>query len=193
MRQRILTEMFNVLFDLGEISGETVFIDGTKIEAAANKYTFVWRKAVTKNQTKLQIKPADFVAEYEQLCDLKIVYSDTVKMKHVKKLRKKFYALKQSESVVFVYGIGKRKTPIQKSMETLEDYLFRLKKYDHQIHVCGGRNSYYTTEHDVTFKRMKEDAMGSGQLKPVYDLQYGVDSEYITWLTIGSQPTDTIT
>jgi transposase len=191
--RRILAEMSNALFDLGEISGETVFIDGTKIEAAANKYTFVWKKAVTKNQTKLLIKLADFVAECEQLYDLKIVYGDTVKMKHVKKLRKKLYALKQSEKVVFVHGIGKRKTPLQKSIETLEEYLSRLKKYNHQIHICGRRNSYSKTDHDATFMRMKEDAMGNGQLKPAYNLQHGVDSEYITWLTIGPQPTDTTT
>ena len=191
--RRILAEMSNALFDLGEISGETVFIDGTKIEAAANKYTFVWKKAVTKNQTKLLIKLADFVAECEQLYDLKIVYGDTVKMKHVKKLRKKLYALKQSENVVFVHGIGKRKTPLQKSIETLEGYLSRLKKYNHQIHICGGRNSYSKTDHDATFMRMKEDAMGNGQLKPAYNLQHGVDSEYITWLTTGPQPTDTTT
>ena len=191
--KRILAEMSNVLFDLGEISGETIFIDGTKIEAAANKYTFVWKKAVTKNQTKLLIKLADFVAECEQLYDLKIVYGDTVKMKHVKKLRKKLYALKQSEKVVFVHGIGKRKTPLQKSIETLEDYLSRLKKYNQQIHLCGGRNSYSKTDHDATFMRMKEDAMGNGQLKPAYNLQHGVDAEYITWLTTGPQPTDTTT
>ena len=191
--KRILAEMSNALFDLGEISGETIFIDGTKIEAAANKYTFVWKKAVTKNQTKLLIKLADSVAECEQLYDLKIVYGDTVKMKHVKKLRKKLYAIKQAENVVFVHGIGKRKTPLQKSIETLEDYLSRLKKYNHQIHICGGRNSYSKTDHDATFMRMKEDAMGNGQLKPAYNLQHGVDSEYITWLAIGPQPTDATT
>ena len=82
--KRILAEMSNALFDLGEISGETVFIDGTKIEACANKYTFVWKKAVTKNQEKLLIKLADFIAECEQLYEIKIVYGNTVKMKHVK-------------------------------------------------------------------------------------------------------------
>lgn len=50
-------------------------------------------------------------------------------MKHVKRLRKKLYALKQEENIVFVHGIGKRKTPLQKSIETLEDYLNRLKGY----------------------------------------------------------------
>ncbi|MDY5181181.1 IS1182 family transposase, partial [Butyribacter sp.] len=191
--KRILAEMSNILFELGEISGETIFIDGTKIEASANKYTFVWKKAVTKNQAKLLVKLADFVAECEQLYDLRIVYGDTVKMKHVKKLRKKLYALKQSENVVFVHGVGKRKTPLQKSIETLEDYLSRLKKYNQEIYICGERNSYSKTDHDATFMRMKEDAMGNGQLKPAYNLQHGVDSEYITWLTIGPQPTDTTT
>ena len=53
--KRILAEVSNILFDLGEISGETIFIDGTKIEANANKYTFVWKKAVTKNQAKFAL------------------------------------------------------------------------------------------------------------------------------------------
>jgi hypothetical protein len=48
--------MSNHLYDLGELSGETIFIDGTKIEASANKYTFVWKKAVTKNQARLFLK-----------------------------------------------------------------------------------------------------------------------------------------
>ena len=191
--KRILAEMSNAFFDLGEISGETIFIDGTKIEACSNKYTFVWKKAVTKNQEKLLLKLAAFVAECEQLYGLKIVYGNSVKMKHVKKLRKKLYALKQSENIVFVHGAGKRKTPLQKSIETLEDYLSRLKKYTQQIHTCGERNSYSKTDTDATFMRMKEDAMGNGQLKPAYNLQHGVDSEYITWLTIGPQPTDTTT
>ena len=189
--KRILAEMSNTLFDLGEISGETIFIDGTKIEASANKYTFVWKKAVTKNQAKLLIKLADFIAECEQLYGLKIVYGNAVKMKHVKKLRKKLYGLKQSKNVVFVHGIGKRKTPLQKSIEKLEDHLSRLKKYNQEIHICGERGSYSKTDHDATFMRMKEDAMGNGQLKPAYNLQHGVDSEYITWLAIGPQPTDT--
>ena len=191
--KRILAEMTNFLYDLGEISGETLFIDGTKIEACANKYTFVWKKAVTKNQEKLLVKLADFVDECEQLYGIKTVYGNIVKIKHVKKLRKKLYALKESEQVQFVHGTGKRKSPLQKSIETLEEYLTRLKDYTKKIHTCGQRNSYSKTDQDATFMRMKEDAMGNGQLKPAYNLQHGVDSEYITWLTIGPQPTDTTT
>ena len=157
--KRILAEVSNILFDLGEISGKTIFIDGTKIEANANKYTFVWKKTVTKNQAKLLIKLADFVAECEQLYDIKIVYGNVVKIKHLKRLRKKLYALKNAENITFVHGIGKRKTPLQKSIETLEEYLSKLKEYTQKIHICGERNSYSKTDNDATFMRMKEDAM----------------------------------
>lgn len=171
--KRILAEVSNILFDLGEISGETIFIDGTKIEANANKYTFVWKKAVTKNQAKLLIKLADFVAECEQLYDIKIVYGNVVKIKHLKRLRKKLYALKNAGNITFVHGIGKRKTQLQKSIETLEEALSKLKEYTQKIHICGERNSYSKTDNDATFMRMKEDAMGNGQLKPAFNLQQG--------------------
>ena len=191
--KRIMAEMSNLLYDIGEISGEAIFIDGTKIEAYANKYTFVWKKAVTKNQAKLLIKIADFVAECEALYDIKIVYGDRIRIKHLKKLRKKLYALKDEENLTFVHGIGKRKSQLQKSIEALETYVNKLKEYTTKIHICGSRNSYSKTDHDATFMRMKEDAMGNGQLKPAYNLQHGVDSEYVTWLTIGPQPSDTTT
>ena len=65
--------------------------------------------------------------------------------------------------------------------------------YTKKIYICGDRNSYSKTDPDATFMRMKEDAMKKGQLKPAYNLQHGVDSEYITWLTISPRPTDTRT
>ena len=191
--KRILAESSSCLYQLGEISGDAIFIDGTKIEANANKYTFVWKKAVTKNLAKLLDKLAAFVAECEELYDIKVVYRNQVQMKHVKKLRKKLYALKKQEGIVFVHGTGKRKSPLQKSIETLEEYLDKLKEYTRKLYTCGSRNSYSKTDHDATFMRMKEDAMGNGQLKAGYNLQHGVDSEYIVWLTIGPQPTDTTT
>lgn len=190
---RILAEVTEYLKDIGEISGDAIFIDGTKIEACANKYTFVWKKATTKNMTKLLDKIATFVEECEELYAIKMIYKNQVKMKHVKKLRKKLYALKDAEGIEFVHGTGKRKSPLQKSIEKLEGYLSKLKEYNQKLHVCGERNSYSKTDHDATFMRMKEDAMGNGQLKAGYNIQHGVDSEYIVWLTVGPQPTDTPT
>ena len=121
--KNILAQTTGMLLDVGEISGETLFIDGIKIESCANKYTFVWKKAVTKNLEKLLLKLAAFVQECEELYAIKVVYSNQVRMKHLKKLRKKLYALKESEGIPFVHGSGKRKNPLQKSIETLEEYL----------------------------------------------------------------------
>lgn len=108
--QRLLAEMPEFLYRAGEISGEAVFIDGTKIEACANRYTFVWKKSVSRNMEKLLEKLAAFVGKCEALYGLKIVWPKRVKMKHVKKLRRKLYALRESEGVAFVHGTGKRKT-----------------------------------------------------------------------------------
>ena len=191
--ETIMAEMSNFLYEIGEISGDTIFIDGTKIEACANKYTFVWKKAVSKNLERLLSKLADFVAECEELYGIKLVYENKVKMKHVKKLRKKLYALKKEENIEFVHGCGKRKTPIQRSIEKLEEYLRKLKEYTQKIHTCGKRNSYSKTDKDATFMRMKEDAMKNGQLKPGYNVQNGVDSQYIVWVTVCDKPGDTTT
>ena len=64
---------------------------------------------------------------------------------------------------------GKRKTPLQRSIEKLEEYINKLKEYTQKIHICGKRNSYSKTDNDATFMRMKEDAMGNGQLKAGYN------------------------
>ena len=189
--ESVMAEASLLLYHLGEISGETIFIDGTKIEACANKYTFVWKKAVTKNLEKLLEKISSFVEGCEVLYGIRLVHDGRVKMKHVKKLRKKLYALKDAEGIEFVHGAGKRKGILQKSVETLEKYMEKLKEYTKKLHVCGGRGSYSKTDPDATFMRMKEDAMGNGQLKAGYNLQHGVDSEYVVWLGIGPQPSDT--
>lgn len=148
---------------------------------------------MTKNQAKLMAKIAVLIDGCEQLYDIKIVHGDTVKMKYVERLRKRLYALKQEEHIVFVHGIGNRKSPLLKSIEALEEYLDRLKGYTHKLHICEARNSFSKTDHDSTFMRMKEDAMGNGQLKRAFNLQHGVDEEYITCLFIGPQATDTTT
>lgn len=187
--KKTLAEVSKLLYSLGEISGKSIFIDGTKIESAANKYTFVWKKAVTKNQAKLFDKILVFVEECENLYGFRIAYNGKVSLRTLKRLCR----IRQEEGIVFVHGTGRRKTRLQKSLETLKTYIAKLKEYNKKLYVCGDRNSYSKTDPDATFMRMKEDAMLNGQLKPAYNLQHGVDSEYITWLDISSRPTDTRT
>lgn len=188
-----LSAMSEWLYQHGEISGRNIFIDGTKIESCANKYSFVWKKAVTKQQAKLLQKAADLVQSFEELYGIRVVYDDRVSLHKMKKLRKKLYAMKEKAGLEFVHGIGRRKTRVQKDIEQLEAYIEKLKEYTKKIYVCGDRNSYSKTDPDATFMRMKEDHMLNGQLKPAYNLQHGVDSEYIVWLTVNQNPTDTLT
>ena len=186
-----LAEVSDILLEIGEISGKSVFIDGTKLESVANKYTFVWKRSVTKNCQKLFEKISDLIRECEVLYGIQIVYHDQISLHTLKRMRKKLYRIKKQEDISFVHGKGKRKTPLQRSIETLESYIQKLKEYIKKIHLCGTRNSYSKTDPDATFMRMKEDAMMNGQLKPAYNLQHGVDSEYITWIDISAKPTDT--
>ena len=191
--KKTLSEVSKLLYSLGEISGKSIFIDGTKIESVANKYTFVWKTTVTKNQAKLFDKILVLVEACENLYGLRLAYGGKVSLHILKRLRKKLYRIQQEEGIVFVHGSGRRKTRLQKSMENLETYIAKLKEYNKKLHICGDRNSYSKTDPDATFMRLKEDAMLNGQLKPAYNLQHGVDSEYITWLDISPRPTDTRT
>ncbi len=191
--KKIMSEVGTILLDLGEISGENIFIDGTKIESTANKYTFVWKKTVSKNLQKLTEKICAFCAECEELYGFKLVYDDAISLHTLKRLKKKLREIKKEENIKFVHGSGKRKSRLQRSTETLEGYIEKLNEYKRHLRVCGKRNSYAKTDTDATFMRMKEDAMLNGQLKPAYNLQHGVDSEYVTWLDIYSNPTDTLT
>ncbi len=167
--------------------------DGTKIESAANRDTFVWKKAVNKNYEKLMSKIPDFIYNCEEIFDFKIRYKDVIKIKHLKKLMKKLRKIAKYNKVEFVHGKGKRKSQIQKSIETLESYISRLKMYNNHLFKIGTRNSYSKTDNDATFMRMKEDHMKNGQLKPAYNIQAGIDSSYITWIGAFSNPTDTNT
>ena len=164
--KKMMAETTWLLRRLGEVGSETVFIDGTKIEANANKYTFVWKKAVTKNLAKMMEKITSLVAECEASYGLHIVYHDRISLKTLKRLRRSLYRVKADEGIEFVYGSGKRKSPLQRSVEQLEEYIDRLKGYIQKIHICGERNSYSKTDHDAPFMRLKEDAMLNGQLKP---------------------------
>ena len=191
--EKYLSMSVNYLMELGEISGKEIFIDGTKIEANANKYTFVWKKSVTKNQAKLLDKMALLVQECVETYGLRKIWRGQVKEKHLEKVIRQLYRIKEEEGIEFVYGSGKRKTPLQRHIEELEEGAVRLKEYSRKLSILGERNSYSKTDPDATFMRMKEDAMLNGQLKPAYNLQLGVDSGYISWLTLSPRPTDTMT
>ncbi len=191
--KELFTEQIQQLLELEEISGETVFIDGTKIEANANRYTFVWKKAVTKNLARMLEQIPEFLQECEEQLGQKLLYSEEITIHTLKRIKKELEKVQQQEGIAFVFGSGKRKSPLQKMMEQLEEYLHRLKEYDEKLRICGDRNSYSKTDPDATFMRMKEDHMRNGQLKPAYNVQHSVDSEYIVWVHVSPHRSDSLT
>ena len=189
--RKFITEVASILYELGEISGKTVFIDGTKIEAYANKYTFVWKRSTIKSQKKLFEKIALFTADCEKAYGFSIVYDNKISKHTLLRLKKELLKIRASEGIAFTFGARPRKPRIQKDVEQVDAFLKKLHEYDEKLEICGERNSYSKTDHDATFMRLKEDAMLNGQLKPAYNVQHAVDAEYITWVGISARPTDT--
>lgn len=170
------------LHELGEVKFANMFVDGTKIEANANRYTFVWAKAVKKNMDKLTTKTEML---FSSLCDIYAVDCDTPEELYENLI------LRASElNIEFVYGRGKRKNQLQRDIENLGELLERKYKYIDYLDKLGHRNSFSKTDVDATFMRMKDDHMMNGQLKPGYNAQIGVESEYIIGVGLFPNPTD---
>jgi len=146
----LLAQMSDLLYLLGEISGKTIFIDGTKIESAANKYTFVWKRAITKNQARLYTKLTSFVAECEELYGIRTVYHDQISIHTLKRLKKQLCRAKVQEGIVFVHGIGRRKTQLQKSLERITSEYGTMLRMNRSIQAEG---SFADVKEDMNFRR----------------------------------------
>ena len=181
-------QLVKLLKDHGEIRFENLFVDGTKIEASANKYSFVWRKTTEKNAAKLQEKLAQtltLIRERHAMDEAKASNpQETLAL-----LREK---LKQ-QNIPLVHGTGQRKSQLQRDMEQLEELWARQCKYGEYESIFQGRNSFSKTDPDATFMHMKEDHMRNAQLKPGYNVQIGVEAEYIVGLDISSERSDALT
>lgn len=169
----------------GLVSLKVQYIDGTKIESVANKYTFVWRGSVEKNKAKLEakvdavLKMAESVlAEENGECSLEEPCVEDLPERTERILRR------MDEK-----GISCRK--LRRSVEKVkEESLPKLESYGRHLETMGERNSYSKTDHDATFMRMKEDAMNNGQTKPGYNVQIATENQFITNYGIYSKPTD---
>jgi len=178
-------QLVRKLHELGEVGYENVYVDGTKIEAYANKYDFVFRKGVMKQEEKLNRKVESFIAYIQREYD-PFLCADA----SLEDIRQLLLRRQQEAGVEFVHGKGRRKTQLQRDMETLEGMYARQSKYDAYNDIFKGRNSFSKGDHDATYMRMKEDAMRNGQLKPGYNIQFGVEAEYVVGVDIGPERND---
>ena len=183
----LLSQIVEILVEEKQIDLSSIYIDGTKIEAYANRYSFVWRGSIEKWQEKLRmriIKHFDLnkdLTPSQVLEVVKIVFNKVSKECIEKKIN-------------FVHGQGKRKHQLQRDYEQLKDWKNKLETYQKHLEIMGDyRNSYSKTDHDATFMRMKEDHMRNGQLKPAYNIQLASASGFIIGENVSHHPSDMYT
>lgn len=202
--QTCFVQLRSHLVETNQITEEAIFIDGTKIEAAANKYTFVWKTAIEKNHKNLEKKSLE---AYQTLVEQEII--PTLERESDGELSKEeIHALttrltetvEQYDEAIEQEPIGsvrkqlrsKRKMP-KVQLKHFRSHQERVQKYEHQYRILGDRKSYSKTDTDATFMRMKEDHMRNGQLKAGYNLQIATNNRYVLGYDLFANPTDTRT
>ena len=186
----IFVQVVQLLADQGLVSLKEVYVDGTKIEANANKYTFVWGNAIKSNKEKIK-KQLDELWQYAQQVAAQEkempepppfdkLDADTVK-EAVARIKETLKEKQVSRQVKQKLNYAEKNWPVA------------LDKYWVQEQILDGRNSYSKTDTDATFMRMKEDHMKNGQLKPGYNWQISTNDQYIVDYSIHQTTADTTT
>ena len=191
----IFSEVVAVLAEAGYVTLDTYFLDGTKIEANANKFTFVWKNSTDRYQDALRRKVHahleaidEMNGEEEALApgDPSEVDADAIRGA-ADRINARLKAKREA-------GRGKdaEARELRKASGAIgRDYLPRMEKYERQQAVFAGRKSFSKTDTDATFMRMKDDHMGNGQLKAAYNVQAGTENQFIVDTTVHQRPGDT--
>ena len=182
---QLFTQVVLMLVEMGYISLQTVYIDGTKMESRANRYTFVWRKTVEKNKAKLEEK----IRKILEMIDEGIAQDNLPDDEPPTPIDAE--ELKKRISEINRENLSKEE---KKAVKTLEEkHLPKLQEYENHLETLGHRNSYSKTDPSATFMRMKDDHMQNGQLKPAYNLQISTENQFLTHFDFFANPTDTLT
>jgi len=193
--ENIFLAINQVIFEKDQVDLNHVYIDGTKIEANANKYTWVWKKSCMKNRDKVFLKVTELLEQInkEELCFLSVEFEtrNEYAVGYLDLILQKYSEVYELNPKEFVSGRGHRKSVQQRRYQQLEEYRNRLSNYAEHIEICGdSRNSYSKTDQSATFMRMKRDYMGNDQLLPAYNMQIAVCDEYIAAIDVKQYASD---
>jgi transposase len=190
--KKVFTQVVVLMAESGHVDLQRVYTDGTKIEANANRYTFVWGKRIKKSREQIG-KQLEDLWDYtqkiaaEELQDTTPTSFEKLDPEEVRKTVTKIdEALKKKEASI-------DKKVKQKISYAKKNWPSNLEKYQEQEKILGARNSYSKTDPDATFMRMKEDHMKNGQLKPAYNVQISTQDQFIANYSIHQNSTDTNT
>jgi transposase len=188
--KEIFIEIVKLLIESGHVSLKEIYTDGTKIEANANKYTFVWGKAIKTNLKKMESQLKELWSYAEKITEKEIEDKEEINFESIdpEKIERTIDKINEA-----VKGKEIPKKIKQKLSYVTKKWPSQIKKYNEQEQILGQRNSYSKTDTDATFMRMKEDHMLNGQLKPGYNLQISTNEQIIVNYSIHQSPTDTTT
>ena len=184
----VFTQVVELLHQEGLVTLNVQYIDGTKVESSANKYTFVWKKSVEKFDSRLKQKTDALLKQIEERhaieCEEDTSAGELTVEGFSERLERLSERIDESE-------LSRQETKTVKKIK--EESIPKMEEYREHLEIMGGRNSYSKTDHDATFMRMKEDHMMNGQLKPGYNVQISTENQFITHYGIYQRPTDTLT
>ncbi|MCS3052075.1 IS1182 family transposase [Parabacteroides johnsonii] len=192
----IFTLLVLILVEKGFVTLEVEYLDGTKIESKANKYTFVWRKSVERNREKLLEKIRVLLQQInERMAQDKAADVDTLELtpQTLCEISKEFKEALGSAPEAKTKEEKAAQRGKNKMFKELERHGEKLAEYNSRLEQMEGRNSISKTDPSATFMRMKEDAMCNGQTKPGYNLQISSENQFITDFALFPNPTDTLT
>jgi transposase len=193
---RVFTQLVLLLAGKGYVSLDVEYIDGTKIESKANKYTFVWRKSVEKNRTNLLKKISVLLEQIDEtIAQDNAAENDSVEFTSevISGLALELKEALSAQPAAKTKEEKKARRAKETQIKELEKHGEKLSEYDRHLQTLGDRNSYSKTDPSATFMRMKEDAMNNGQTKPGHNLQIGTENQFITDFALFPNPTDTLT
>ena len=192
--EKLFCDINQKIFEKEHTDLQHLYIDGSKFEANANKYSWVWKKATEKSRYRLFEKITSLFQEINlelQYTGIKFRINTEYSPEYLKEAASKYVEIWHLNETTFVAGKGHRKSVQQRHYEKLKEYLSKLNEYVEKIQICGdGRNSYSKTDHSATFMRIKKDYMGNDQLLPAYNVQVGVADEYIAVVDVNQYRSD---
>jgi hypothetical protein len=181
----IFTQVVTMLVEMGYLTLDVAYIDGTKMESRANRYTFVWRKTVEKNKAKLEAK----IRKVLEYIDEGIMQDNQPDGEPPTPINSE-----ELKKCIAEINRENRSKEEQKEIKTLENkHLPKLEECEKHLETLGNRNSYSKTDPDATFMHLKDDHMQNGQLKPAYNLQIGSENQFISHFDFFPNPTDFLT
>ena len=189
--KKIFNQVVLLLAGEGYLNLKDIYVDGTKIEANANRYTFVWGKNIktSRERIKKQLKGlwsyVESVYVEEEQTPNEPDSFDAIDPEEVAKTIDKINQALEGKKV--------DKAVRQKLNYAERHWPVNIARYNKQEAILKDRNSYSKTDIDATFMRMKDDPMKNGQLKAAYNIQGSSNNQFLVNYTLAQKTTDTNT